>query len=413
MHIYEYKDKLMASFDIYPQFNEIKMSLNDIESRDIYFLTKLDLHKTKGRFRVLAPYELYDGEDIEILNKNSEGKRKSNKEIESLINRNNVIGINTNYEDFEESINYIKPVNWKVNILGMGDVGGTLTSALRLLGRDVISSIGIYDIDKNKVKRWEHECGQISTPFNYESFPRVYSLDFENVFDCDMFVFCVSKAVPQINSNVKDVRMIQYEENSKIIRGFAEMARGKNYKGIFAVVSDPVDQLCSAVLNYSNIKNGKFDYKGLKPEQIRGFGLGVMNSRAFFYASRNDKFKSYLKNGRVYGPHGSGLIAANDILNYDDEVSKELTEMVLKANFEIRKAGFKPYIAPSISSGALSIISYMKGDWHYSSSFIDGVYFGALNRELESGTEYERNNLDPKLFEKIKITYRGLFEFNV
>lgn len=99
----------------------------------------------------------------------------------------------------------------------------------------------------------------------------------EDLFDCDMFVFCASRSVPEVGSNVTDVRMIQYESNSKIIEPYARMAREKGFKGIFAVVSDPVDQLCYRVYHSSNIdENGKFDGKGLQAEQVRGYGLGVM-----------------------------------------------------------------------------------------------------------------------------------------
>ena len=45
----------------------------------------------------------------------------------------------------------------RVNILAMGDVGGTLGLGLRLLGGDIIRQIGICDIDPNAVSRWEHE----------------------------------------------------------------------------------------------------------------------------------------------------------------------------------------------------------------------------------------------------------------
>lgn len=63
------------------------------------------------------------------------------------------------------------------------------------------------------------------------------------------------------------------------------MARDKDFKGVFAVVSDPVDLLCKAVYDISNKNDmGAFDYDGLLPEQIEGFGLGVMYARAKYFA---------------------------------------------------------------------------------------------------------------------------------
>ena len=41
----------------------------------------------------------------------------------------------------------------RVNILAMGDVGGTLTLAMRLCGGDIVRRIGICDIDPNMASR--------------------------------------------------------------------------------------------------------------------------------------------------------------------------------------------------------------------------------------------------------------------
>ena len=48
-------------------------------------------------------------------------------------------------------------------------------------------------------------------------------------------------------------------------------------------------------------------------------------------------------------------MAANSIEHYDDALSRELTERVVQANLEMRRLGFKPYVAPALSSGALSL----------------------------------------------------------
>ena len=36
---------------------------------------------------------------------------------------------------------------------------------------------------------------------------------------------------------------------------------------------------------------------GLLPEQIQGFGLGVMNARAAYYAKRDPRFSRFLTEG--------------------------------------------------------------------------------------------------------------------
>jgi hypothetical protein len=80
----------------------------------------------------------------------------------------------------------------------------------------------------------------------------------------------------------------------------------------------------------------------------------------------------------------------------------------VEANLEVRKTGFKPYIAPALSSGAISIIYTLEGKYHYSSNYLAGVYMGAKNRNLPSGLDIEKIQMPDKLFERIKKTYNKL-----
>jgi hypothetical protein len=137
-----------------------------------------------------------------------------------------------------------------------------------------------------------------------------------------------------------------------------------------------------------------------------------MNARAAYYAKKQIKFSQFLNEGRSFGPHGQGLVIADSIKNYNDCLSRELTELTVKANLEVRKTGFKPYVAPALSSGALSIIYTLEGKYHYSSNYIGGVYMGALNRNLLSGLEIEKINMPVELFERLKVTYDYLERFN-
>jgi hypothetical protein len=240
-------------------------------------------------------------------------------------------------------------------------------------------------------------------------FPDIYPLSEDEIFDCDIFAFCVSVGVPEVGKEPKDVRIAQFEGNAKILSYFAKQARNKNYKGIFAVVSDPVDLLCKAAFILSNqSENGKLDFLGLAPEQIRGYGLGVMHARAAYYAGQNSETAHYSREGRAFGPHGEGLVIADSMENYNNDLSLILTEKVKTANIEVRKTGFKPYIAPALSSGTLSLLHTIKGEWHYSATFMGGVYMGARNRLIPSGVEIESFDVPEKLFDRLKDTYESL-----
>ncbi|MFI3250554.1 MAG: lactate dehydrogenase [Eubacteriales bacterium] len=278
----------------------------------------------------------------------------------------------------------------RLNLLAVGDVGATLLMGLKLMGGDVISSIGICDISDTVCKRWEFELGQISLPWEYEALPEVHIVSPENLFDCDIFLFVASKGIPPVGSGIKDVRMAQYEQNSQIVRHYAKQAREVGYQGLWGAVSDPVDPLAKCAYLYSNQdENGNFDGKGLKPEQVHGFGLGVMNARAAYYAKKEEKFSSFLTEGRSFGPHGTGLWVANSVEHYDEELSKELTHKTVTANLAMRELGFKPYVAPAFSSGALSVLLMLRGEWHCGSVFLDGVYFGVKNRYTPHGIQTE------------------------
>ena len=402
MNYYEHKGKLLISeYDFpYNRFNNYK------EYRGIIcYLTKLPL-PSKLKFSACCYSDLNitkeDISDILIDNKQSN---------QDFINKNiidgNISVINTNYPDWQRALNdeYIK--KWRVNLIGLGDVGGMLLTGLRLLGGDVIDRIGIYDLDQNKVNRWYYEGNQIVS-LSDSSFPKIIKLKEEDIFDCDMFIFCVTVGIPALDSGIKDVRMAQYEKNSKIVKGYCKKGRKEGFNGIFAVVSDPVDLLCySAFEAFNQDDNGIFDYLGIPAENIKGYGLGVMNGRALFYGG--DK---YLKEGRVFGPHGEGLIVVNSIDNYDENLSKYLTDKTTSCNLEVREFGYKPFIAPALSSGALSIIDTLRGNFNYSNVFIDNVFFGIKNRITKSGVQVEKINYNSLIFDKIKESYSYLKKFS-
>jgi len=411
MYYYKYKEHHLISKDKYSDLEEISFQKCFSNDNIIYYLGKLDPKKSKDTFSISCPTLMnLEEESLDIL-KTKQFTEAINSKIIKKINDRKVKFINTNKNNWKENIDFKLPKKWKINVLALGDVGSTLALGLKLLGKDHIEKIGIYDLSKNNSLRWERELNQVVFPFEEGKLPEVKVVEYDKLFNCDMFVFCATKAVPSLATKTKDVRMVQFEENSKIIEEYAKLARSKNFKGFFAVVSDPVDLLCKKAFVSSNTnKDGLLDLKGISPEKIKGYGLGVMNARAIYYAGKNQKTQSYYKEGRAFGPHGKGLIVANSINNYDPDLSEYLTEKTIKANLEIRELGYKPYIAPALSSGAISILNTISQKWHYSANFIGGVYMGSNNRNLDSGLEIEKLKLPDELFKKIEETYKMLKE---
>ena len=230
-----------------------------------------------------------------------------------------------------------------------------------------------------------------------------------DLFDCDVVVFVASKGIPPVGSGVKDVRMYQFENNRKIVAMYARQAREKNFGGMFCQVSDPVDPLAKTMFLESNRNaDGVLDWKGLRAEQIQGFGLGVMNARAAYYAKRDPRFASFLTEGRTFGPHGEELVVANSVEHYDDVLSAELTHRVVTANLEMRALGFKPFVAPAFSSGALSILLMLRGEWHCGSVYLGGAFMGVKNRYTPYGLETEILPLPEALSARIRAAEEKL-----
>ena len=168
-------------------------------------------------------------------------------------------------------------------------------------------------------------------------------------------------------------------------------------------MSDPVDPLCRAAYLASNRDEaGNLDHQGLLPEQIRGLGLGVMNARAAYFAKRDPRYASFLTEGRSFGPHGQGLVLANSIAHYDDALSQALTAEVLSANLRIRELGFKPFVAPAVSSGAMQLLLLLRGEWHCASLPLGDVFFGCRSRLTPLGPETEALPLPPQLLSRLQ-----------
>ena len=359
----------------------------------------------RDTFPVTDPAQLTEREGVASLCA-APGPEGLPRELTNAIRAGRVRAVNLAHPRFEELTAPLpRPEKVRVNLLALGDVGSTLLMGLRLMGGDVISSIGICDLREGVAQRWEFELNQIQLPGPYDVLPPVEIVSPEQLFDGDVFLFCASRFVPDTAVKTGEVRMAQYRLNRELAALYAQKARQARYRGLFCVVSDPVDPLCRAVLTESNrAPSGEMDYQGLFSHQVRGFGLGVMNARAAYYARKDPRFASFLTEGRSFGPHGEDLVIANSIRHYDDALSRRLTEQAVHANLRMRELGFKPYIAPALSSGALSLLLCLRGRWHCSSTYLDGVFMGARNRVLPTGTELERLPLPQALQDRLQTT---------
>ena len=87
------------------------------------------------------------------------------------------------------------------------------------------------------------------------------------------------------------------------------------------------------------------------------------------------------------------------------------THQAETANLFVRSLGFKPYLAPGLSSAAVSVLRALRGDWHDGAVPLGGAYFGCRAKLGVSGPEIRRERLHPELMQRITESYRKLEEF--
>lgn len=371
------------------------------------FLTAGDPVRGCALWRPTAPHHLTTPASAAWLDRTAGADTELPEPVRCSLESGALTAVNIRHPRWETALERLTPNSGKkrVHLLAVGDVGGTLLTALKLLGGDCISTVGICDLNEKAVERWTAEMGQIAWPWDYGALLEVEPVTADRLFDCDVFLFAATKAIPPVGSAVTDVRMAQFAANRPLVESFARQARTAGFQGLFIVMSDPVDPLCKAAYLASNMgPDGVWDGGGLFAQQVQGFGLGVMNARAAYFAKRDPRFADFLTQGRSFGPHGHGLVIANSVEHYDDEVSRALTEQVETANLRIRDLGFKPYVAPAVSSGAMQLLLTLRGQWRCASMCLGDVWFGARSRLTEQGGEVECLPLPPALRKRLEET---------
>lgn len=376
----------------------------------LVFLVRRDGLKSRGHFAIDDLSELIEPEDTAALLPAQ--TRTLSPELETLRPFVRAHGASVLNLSFSRAFSVLsaqkKSKALRVTLVGLGDVGGNVLAALKLLGAE-LSELAIYDPDESRCRRYELELNQVLSPDGLPR-PRVTIADPARLFDCDLFLFTASRGVPPVGTQIADVRMAQYQSNAALLKPYARAARESGFTGLFCQISDPVDHLSRSVFLQSNQNGaGEYDFSGLLPEQIQGFGLGVMAARCAYYARQLGLNEEKL---RVYGPHGQGLVCANSCgPDYDAVLSARLTEQTRTANLRVRELGFKPYLAPALSSAAVSILRLVRGQEHFGAVPLGGAYFGCRSRMTPFGVSLIREKIAPALLEELQTTHTALEAF--
>ena len=240
MNFYRYNGYTLCSWDALPYEKIDTLPA----AGEVIFLFRRPLLSGRESYPVTDAALLTERESVDTLNASAPAPAIPS-ELAEAVRAGRVRAVNGQHPRWQELLSPLpKKEKYRVNLLGLGDVGSTLLMGLRLLGGDVLSSIGLCDLRENVPRRWEFELNQIGLPWDYDAMPPVEIISPEELFSGEVFLFCASRFVPDTAVRDGDVRMAQYELNRDLVAQYAKKARQARYKGLFCVVSDPVDPLC-------------------------------------------------------------------------------------------------------------------------------------------------------------------------
>ena len=226
-HYYTYDGRTLCSAGAlpYPEISALP------ETGEVLWVFHRPPLAGRDTFPVTDPAQLTEREGVASLCA-APGPEGLPRELTNAIRAGRVRAVNLAHPRFEELMAPLpRPEKVRVNLLALGDVGSTLLMGLRLMGGDVISSIGICDLREGVAQRWEFELNQIQLPGPYDALPPVEIVSPEQLFDGDVFLFCASRFVPDTAVKTGDVRMAQYRLNRELAALYAQKARQARYRG--------------------------------------------------------------------------------------------------------------------------------------------------------------------------------------
>ncbi len=148
----------------------------------------------------------------------------------------------------------------KIAIFGVGRVGSSIANAL--INNQLCDSLLLYDTDYKKASA---ECDDLLTYSFFESHVDCFVAEtITELVDCDVVIICASQKYK------KGMSRLDFANSSMKIAGELVNLFNKNsFKGVYIVVSNPVDLVTSHICEISN----------LSPSRIIGTGTVIDSYR--------------------------------------------------------------------------------------------------------------------------------------
>ncbi len=344
-----------------------------------------------------------------------------------------VAGVNTAWTDdavrrwLDTAINN-RPNKGRVGIIGLGNIGqntlnALITNSAYLAQHGVKSPLRTVNVFHDphpeyraRVLEARHINNQARVKIN--TFEESEIDDFYS--NTDIVLFIVSKGIPpvEIVDPLIDVRMLQFNSNLNELRRYINNAERAGFRGTFVVVSDPPEHLATAIhyemaerLASGVATNGLIGNHQVVAEagminyaRAEHTMAGLDEQRAMDGAMLQD-FRSH---GYVFGPHGRGLLVANDVRpgRFDSNLSAVASVRTGNSNFEVRALGKLPFTAPGMDQ-ALAVGRMLDGKDLPISVGLYGVVSGLRARLHDLGAFEIRAfpDVDPRLVVAAKDSY--------
>ena len=141
----------------------------------LVFLVRRRAETSRGMFAISSLEELFEQESVDCLRPCRAGGPGSARELAAFVAGHGATVLNL---EFQNAICYLRAhfdanrTGLRVTLVGLGDVGGTVLTGLKLLGRE-LAEIRIFDPNKAMCARYEMELNQVLPDVDGRVMPRV------------------------------------------------------------------------------------------------------------------------------------------------------------------------------------------------------------------------------------------------
>lgn len=280
----------------------------------------------------------------------------------------------------------------RIAIVGTGAVGTTFAYALMISG--LVEEIVLIDANKEKAE------GEAMDLNHGQAFVRPVTLWAGDYADCQQADIIVLTAGAR--QKVGESRLELVGRNAAIFRDIVDKILSVGFKGIFLVVTNPVDALTYATWKFSGFPRNK----------IIGSGTVLDSARFRHLIAEHCRVAPQSVHAYIFGEHGDSEVAAWSLTNIagarlmdycphcdrnHDSCSEEMKDVfkeVQSAAYKIIEAKGATFYA--ISLALVSIVQAIIRDENRVlpvSSVLDG-YYGISDVALSVPTVVNRNGVD-------------------